>query len=430
MSKISYPRRCSFLRFCLLLTIVVTSCASLRAQPRQMQMPALNREPPKLGVRIIEITPDGQLEKAGIQVMDLLSKYGKFKVIDHSTYYKAREFYLKTPAEKVKVQFWRGRTPMTIELLPGTIGGSTNEYNVVAYQLDSAMMHVNTLKEVSEFRRMVEFKSEFEKGGVEGAIAQAREIIDRAEAEATLTPTQILVGRIGLILDDARDDELHKLNALLGEFVSSQPAEYIGWLGDKFWEQGHFRTARQLLKEYLSRNPEDMLLARLILGDACLKLGLWTEAEAVADLALAEADELWPEGLFMAYEQKAFGALSRNDYNTSIAFAEKAFAMNRGTIEIEMVQLAAALSGNMDKFMEASRKRKETLPKEYETLKLETDSIEAFALSINGNDTLAREIVARSTEKDRVEGRLKHHWRIYPQGNKVVENWMRLAANE
>jgi hypothetical protein len=176
-------------------------------------MPPADREPPKLGVRIIKINPGGQLERAGIQMMDRLSKYGKFEVIDHSTYYKAREFYLKTPDEKVKVEFWRGRTPITVELLPGTIGGSTNEYNAVAYQLDSAMMHVNALKEIGEQRRMVEFKSEFEKGGVEAAIAQAREIIDRAEAEGTFTPTQVLVGRIGLILDDAPEDELHKLNA-------------------------------------------------------------------------------------------------------------------------------------------------------------------------------------------------------------------------
>ena len=392
-----------------------------------MQLPPGNPEPPKVGVRIIEITPDGQLEKAGIEVMDLLSKYGKFTVIDHSTYYKARESYLKTPDQKVKVQFWRGRTPMTVELLPGTIGGSTNEYSAVAYQLDSAMMRVNALKEVSDFRRMVEFKSEFEKGGVEAAIGQAREIIDRAETDGTLTPAQILVGRIGLILDDAPEDELHKLNALLGEFVSSQPAVYTAWLGDKFSEQGHFRAARYLLKHYLSQDPEDMSV-RLALGDACLKLGLWAEAEAVADLALREAGDLWPEGLFMAYEQKAFGALSRSDYNTSIAFAEKAFAMNKGTIEIEMVQLAAALSGNMDKFSEASRKRKEVWPKEYETLKLQIASLEAFALSINGNDTLAREVVARSTDTDRVEARLKHYWRTYPQGNKVAENWMRLTA--
>src|ERR1700752_75510 len=326
----------SLLRFCLLLTVIFTSCASSQAQHRPAQMPYVEREPPKLGVRVIEITPEGQLQKAGIQVMDLLSKYGRFTIVDHSTYYKAREFYLKNPDKKVKLEFWRGRTPMTIEVLPGTIGGSTNEYNVVAYQLDSAMMHVNVLKEIPDFRHMVEFKSEFEKGGVEAAIARAREIIDRAEADGTLTQTQILVGRIGLILDNAPEDELHKLNALLVEVVQRQPAEYIGWLGNRFREQSHFRTARQLLKEYLSRDPDDMLI-RLNLGDACLQLGLWAEAEDIADLALTDAEDLWPQGLFMAYEKKAFGALSRSDYNTSIAFAEKAFAMNEGTIEINLV---------------------------------------------------------------------------------------------
>lgn len=424
-NRSSAPRR-SLLPF--LLCLVLAGCATSFAQSRLADLPEGNREPPKVGVRIIEVDPDGQLAKAGIQVMDLLSRYGKFTVVDHSTYYKAREFYLKTPDQKVRVRIWRGRAPMTIEVMPGTIGGDTNEYGMVAYQLDSAMMNVNALKEVSDFRRMVEFKAQFENGGIEAAIALAREIIDRGEADGSLTPTQVLVGRIALILDNASEDELHKLNALLVEFVQNQPAEYIGWLGNKFLDQGHYKTARRLLKEYLSREPEDISM-RLNLGDACLKLGLWSEAEAIADQALANTDDLWPEGLFAAYEQKAFGALSRSDYNTCITFAEKAFAMNRGTIQIEMVQLAAALSGNMDKYLEASRKRKEEMPKEFETLKLQIDSLEALALSVNGNDALAREVIARSTDKDRVEARLKQYWRTYPQGNKVVENWLRLSKN-
>lgn len=424
-NRSSAPRR-SLLP--LLLIVILAGCTCSFAQSRLADLPEGNREPPKVGVRIIEVDPEGQLAKAGVEVMDLLSRYGKFTVVDHSTYYKAREFYLKTPDQKVKVRIWRGRMPRTIEVLPGMIGGDTNEYSTVAYQLDSAMMRVNVLKEVSDFRRMVEFKSEFENGGMEAAIAQAREIIDRAEADGSLTPVQIVVGRIGLILDNAPEDELHKLNALLVDFVQNQPTEYIGWLGNKFLEQGHYKTARRLLKEYLSRDPEEISV-RLNLGEACLRLGLWSEAEAIADQVLTNTDDLWAEGLFAAYEQKAFGALSRSDYNTCIAFAEKAFAMNGGTIEIEMVQLAAALSGNMEKFLEASKKRKEVLPKEFETLKLQIDSLEALALSVNGNDALAREVIARSTEKDRVEARLKHYWRRYPQGNKVVENWLRLTKN-
>lgn len=424
-NRSSAPRR-SLLPF--LLGVVLAACSSSLAQAPQYELPEGNQNPPMVGVRIIEIDPDGQLAKAGVEVMDLLSKYGKFTVVDHSTYYKAREFYLKTPDQKVKVRIWRGRMPRTIEVLPGTIGGDTNEYGTVAYQLNSAMMSVNTMKEIPDFLRMVEFKPEFEKGGVDAAITQAREIIDRAEGDGSLTPTQILVGRIALILDNAPEDELHKLNALLIELVRNQPLEYIGWLGNKFSEDGHYRAARHLLKEYLSKDPEEISM-RLNLGDAYLKLGQWTEAEAIADQVLPKADDLWPEGLFMAYEQKAFGALSRSDYNTSIAFAEKAFAMGTATVEIEMIQLAAALSGNMDKYIEATRKRKEALPKEFETFKLQIDSLEALALSVNGNDALAREVIARSTQKDRVEERLKHYWRFYPQGNKVVENWIRLSKN-
>jgi tetratricopeptide (TPR) repeat protein len=402
----------------------MTACTASRAQSEEMG----NREPPKVGVRIIEITEAGQLERAGIQVMDLLSKYGKFEVVDHSTYYKAREFYLKTPDKKVKVQFWRGRTPMTIEVLPGTIGGSTNEYNVVAYQLDSAMMHVNTLKDIPEYLRPVEFKPQFENGGVQDALSKAREIIDRAEGEGTLTPTQILVGRMGLILDNAPEEELKKLEVLAAEFVRSQPAEYIGWLGEEFREKSHYRTARLLLKAYLLNDPDNISL-RLNLGHACLALGLWSEADAGADLVLSTENELSAHGRFVVYQQKAVVALSKNDYNTSIEFSEKAFEINGGTTELLLIQLAAAFSGNVEKFNDASQRYKQVDPKEFESFKLQIDSAEALALATSGHDELAREVVARSTQKDRVEGRLKNYWKWYPHGNKVVENWMRLMKS-
>ena len=414
------------LQLCLLLNIVLTGCAPSFAQPQQLQLPEGNQVPPKVGVRVIEIIPAGPAEGAGVQVMDLLSKYGKFTIVDHSTYYKAREFYLRNPNVKVKLEFWRGRSPFTIEAFPGTIGMDTNEYNVVAYQLDSAMMHVDALQQISEFARPVEFKAQFENGGIPEALNKAREIIDRAEADGTLTPMQILVGRIRLILDDAPEDELHKLNALLAEFIRSQPPEYIGYLGDILREKQHYRAGKALLQAYLATDPDDISV-RLNLGQANLALGLWAEAEACADYVLADADSLSDHGLFVAYQQKAYGALSRSDYEASIAFAEKAFAIEPGGIEMSIIQLSAALTGNMEKFNEASKRYKETLPKNYETFQLQIASVEALALAVSGNDALAREVIARPTQKDRIEGRLKHYWRGYPHGNKVVENWMRLA---
>jgi hypothetical protein len=41
--------------------------------------------------RVIKVVPNTPAEAAGVQVMDLLSKYGEFTVVDHSTYYKARQ---------------------------------------------------------------------------------------------------------------------------------------------------------------------------------------------------------------------------------------------------------------------------------------------------------------------------------------------------
>ena len=417
------PKRFSFLSF------VLTACAFLCVQPLQAQMPETERRNPGRGVRVIEVAPGGQAERAGIQVMDLLSKYGKFTVVDHSSYYKAREFYLKTPDVKVKVEFWRGHTRIVIEVFPGTIGMDTNEYGLVAYQLDSAMMHVNALMPIPEFNRMVEFKDVFEKGGLPAAIAKANEIIDRGEAEGALTATQVLVGRIGLILDDAPEEELKKLDALLAEFIRGQPAEYIGYLGEKFREKEHFRPAKELLKHYLLTDPDNVSI-RLNLGYVCSSLGLWTEAEAAADLVLTHPEDLSPHGFVVAYQQKALGALHRGDYDTSISFATKGFEIERGTFELSVVQLAAALSGNVTKFNEVSARYKEADPDNYESLKLKTDSAEALALSISGQDELARAVIARWAQKDRIEGRLRNYWRFYPHGNRVVENWLRLAQQK
>jgi hypothetical protein len=420
------PRRRSWLRFCFLFSVVITGCTSADSQPVRVQTFGGERRPPALGVRVTEVHPGGQAERASIQVMDLLSKYGKFTVIDHSTYYKARAEYLKNPDVKVQVEFWRGPTLITIQVFPGTIGMATNEYNPVAYQFDSAMMHIDVLQEIPGYMRDVEFKDAFEKeGGIAEGLVKAKAIIDRAEAEGTLTPTQIQVGRIRTILDDAPAEELKQLDVLLADFIRNQPPEYIGNLGLRLEEKGHFRPARQLLKHYLLTDPENVSV-RLSLGYVNLRLGFWEEAEAAADLALSNPD-LSPYRFCIAYQQKAVAALSRGDYNTSITFAEKAFAYSRGAFEMLLIQLAAAATGDVEKFNETAARFKEALPDKYEAYKLQVDSAEALALAMSGQEERARSIIAGWSNKDRVEGRLRNYWREFPAGNKVVENWLRLA---
>jgi len=168
---------------------------------------------------------------------------------------------------------------------------------------------------------------------------------------------------------------------------------------------------------------------RLDVGYVCLNLRLWDEAEAAADLVLTDPARLDPGELLIAYQQKATGALNRGDVKTSITFAEKAFEIDEDGYDLVLMQLAAASAGDVEKFNEVSATFKEKLPKLYEDKKLLIDSAEALALAVSGQDERARAVIARWAEKDRVEGRLREAWSIYPLGNKVIENWLRLAQN-
>jgi hypothetical protein len=411
--------------FCCCLSVALTAlCAqTLSAQEEGGYV----RKVPFVGCRVIKVTPGGQAERGGVQVMDLLSKYGEYTVVDHSTYYKAREAYLKNPSVKIPVEFWRGHEKIVINVFPGRLGVDTNEYNPVAYQFDSAMMHVDTTKNLPEYMRDVEFKEAFENDGAAKSIEQAREIIDRAEAEGTLTAMQILVARINLILDNAPEEELKKQDVLLAEFMRTQPLEYIGYLGDKLMRKEHFRPARVLLKQYQLSNSDDVSI-RLNLGYIGLNLGYWEDAEAAADLVLSDPQKLSKNGLRIAYQQKASGALHRGDYDTAMTYAEKGFALTGETFELLMIQLVAALTGNVEKFNDASRRFKEAQPEMFEKYSLQRESAEALVLALNGQDEQARAIVARWSQKDRVPGRLKYYWLHFPASDKVIDNWLRLAA--
>ncbi|HSD45724.1 MAG TPA: hypothetical protein VLB87_03845 [Pyrinomonadaceae bacterium] len=59
---------------------------------------------------------------------------------------------------------------------------------------------------------------------------------------------------------------------------------------------------------------------------------------------------------------------------------------------------------------------------------MQRDSAEALVLALNGQEQKAREIVARWSQKDRVPGRLKNYWKHFPATEKLIENWLRLAA--
>ena len=420
-------RRHRLLFLCFWLSVGLTSLVAQAVQAQEEG--GYVRKVPFLGCRVIEVTPKGQAERGGIQVMDLLSKYGEFTVVDHSTYYKAREAYLKNPTVKVPVEFWRGHEKIVIEVYPGRLGIRTNEYGAVAYQLNSEMMHIDSIKGIPDYLRNVEFKEEFENQGVATSLAKVREMIDKAEGDGTLTATQILVARINLILDNASDEELKQQDVLLAEFMRSQPAEYVGFLGESMLDTRSYRPARALLKHYLLTDPDNVAV-RQNLGYASFNLGLWDEAEAAADLVLTNPHALSKEELRIAYYQKALGAMNRGDYNTSMIFAEKGFALGDGDFELLTIQLLAAITGNVEKLHQALELYEEDMKEKTENYQLKRASVEALALAMSGQTDQARAIVARWSKKDRAAGRIKDFWRHFPLRDKVVENWTTLLTSQ
>jgi tetratricopeptide (TPR) repeat protein len=289
------------------------------------------------------------------------------------------------------------------------------------------MMHVDAIKNVPDHVRDVEFKEVFENDGVARSLAKAQEIIDKAEGDGTLTATQILVARINLILDNASEEQLKQQDVLLAQFMRSQPAEYIGFLGESMLDTHNYRPARVLLKHYLLTDPHNVAV-RQNLGYASFNLGIWDEAEAAADLVLTNPQALSAEALRIAYYQKALGAMNRGDYNTSMTFAEKGFALSDGHFELLTIQLIAAMTGNVEKLQTALKLYEEDMKEQTESYQLKRASVEALALAMNGQTEQARAVVARWSHKDRVPGRIKDYWRHFPVRDKVVENWISLAT--
>lgn len=409
------------------LNIVVATCVLMCAQSLSAQTPQDAPKFPGVGLRVIEVVPRGPAESGGVQRMDMLAKYGKFRVIDHSSYYKAREFYLKDRKVKVPLEFWRAGNRFIVHVYPGWVGMNTNEYNPLAYQLDAVINSFEGLENIAEYLRAIEFKEHLDKDKVAAQVAKANEMIERAQIEGTLTPTQILVFRIRMIADDASDEELKKQDELLAEFIGNQPPEYIGWLGNQLMKKEHFRPARTLLKQYVLHDPDNVSV-RLNIGYIGLKLGFWEDAEAGADLVLTAPEKLSKRGLRIAYQQKACGLAHRGDYFEALRYAEKSFALEKEGFGILLIQLMAALTGDVEKFNDASRTFKEALPEKYESSSLQRDSAEALLLMMNRQEEAARAIVASWSHKDRAEGRLRHYWREFPASSKVLENWIRLAA--
>ena len=425
--KKPFPHR-ALLLLSLLLT-VTWACTSFRARAAQLHglqdsQESKERYTGKGGLRITKVHEGSPAQRSGLKPMDLIFRYGDFEVVDKASYFAAREAYENGRAAEIPIVVLRAGKALRINVEPGMLGIESNEYSPVAYQISSLMMSVNAQREIPEYQRDREFKGSY---APEKPLDEAKRLIDQAERESTLTPAQILVARIDVILDDAPAAELKRQSELLAELISTQPASYVGNLGQtRFFEKKHYRAAVECFKRHLEVHPDDVSI-RLNLGVAYYRLRMFAEAEAAADYVLDHQLGLSKHGYAVAYNVKAMGLLSRGDYSNSISFAEKAFDIDQWRFDIYLVMLAAAQTGDLQKLEEAARKFQQALPAEFERKNLQLAAVKALALVRGNQRERAREIAQNWKDTDRVEGRLKAYWKIYPGGSDLWDNWNELT---
>lgn len=409
-----------------LLVSATCSCSAILARAAKGRVTDVpNQPPPSRGLRVLTVIPGSMAERAGLKPMDLIFRYGDFEVVDDASYFAAREIYEKSQAPEVPILVWRpGKAAMRFTVGAGWLGIMSNEYSPVAYKFSSIMKQVDIQRDLPEYQLEREFKDGYV--APEKLLAEAKGVIDQAEREGTLTANQILVARIDMILDDAPPEDLKRQSDMLAQLVATQPPSYLHMLGaDHFFENKHYRPAIECFKRHLEAHPDDVSI-RLNLGFAYDRLGMFAEGEAAADYVFDHQLRLGEHGYVVAYQVKAMGALSRDDYATTIALSEKSFEIEPCGCDIARVMLAAAHTGDLQKIDEASSKYAEALPTEFAKKKVPLAAVEALALVKSNQRPKARALARELKDADRVEGRLKSYWKWYPGGSEVWTNWNEL----
>src|SRR2546426_917248 len=253
------------------------------------------------------------------------------------------------------------------------------------------MNRINLMRKIPKYMHDREFKGQFDEGPAK-MLEKAKALIDQAEREGRLTPAQVQVARIYMILDDASEEDQKRQTELLKQLFAIQPVEYIHMLGnDKFFKDKRNRAAIACLNHYLKNSPDDIAM-RLNLAVAYNRVGMYEEAEVAADYVFEHNQELSPHAQGVGYQSKAIAALGRKDYRNSIKFAEQAFAIERDIFDQMLTRLACAQMGQ-SRVEEIVQKVQEVKLAQILELKLQIAAVDAYALVKNNQRDAARKLV-------------------------------------
>jgi tetratricopeptide (TPR) repeat protein len=404
----------------LALTLVLSSVEVWAQEVNPKTRDATSEKAPRVGLRVLEVAEGSPAQKAGLQPRDVIVKYGDFAVVDAASYFDARDVAEKSRNAKVALVYWRERERIESVITGPRLGIRFNEYNPITDELGVFITEFTSTFGASENKGKMR--------SAERIQADARALIEQAAMDGTLTPAQVLTAKISMIADHAPADENEKQTDMLKELISNHPGTFANYLGSEvFFRQKRYRPAVECFKRSLSSTPSDAN-TRLNLGLSYIDLGMFSEADDAASYVFNDRIMLTDYGFGIAFQIRAAAALGQRDFVKAVDYAEKAFQYQPTRVYlISLWQLAAAQTGDLEKFYHVVETTDKTAPRDYPNPRARTDVIEAYALAKANQIDKARQIVKRWIGRTDLDLNADF-WKQYPSGDDVAKSWKTLQG--
>jgi len=383
---------------------------------------------PERGLRVTGVHPNSPASGAGIRPMDVITKYGGFEILDDAGFWAAKDNSERAGNRTVEIAVWRAGHSWTAEVRAGWLGIDSVDNDQVSEAFWKYMTQINTMRQLAEYTHDREFRGQFMQPPTQ-ILNDATALLDSAERQGKLTPAQLQLYRIYLILDEASSEDQAQQAALLESFIASQPLSYVRFVGDeKFFKDKRYRPAIRCFIEHLKTSPDDVSV-RLNLGFAYRQIGMYKEAASAADYVFDHKLAMSDYGLHVAYSVKAGAALGLKDYETSIKFGQMAFVLRPQVYTISLAELAAAQIGDVSTVDKCIQSFKDALPAKYVDFKLQMDAVRVYALTKANRRAEALQVVQSWKHLDIAQGRIVGYWRGVPDGMDVANNWADLMKS-